>query len=187
MNKVYVCSKCGKLIITDNLTERYCNNDGGVVMDSGYTEEQWNALPEETRNNTIKAAKDAGKKAEINKTLASTGAAISSATNQAGKSIKSAYDKSSLLYHNVGDKIRTVAKVVAWVGIILSVIAGLIIMFMGNSYGIYGHSGFSFGTFISGLLTATVGSLIAWISSLALYGFGELIYKTSEIAENTRK
>jgi hypothetical protein len=30
-----------------------------------------------------------------------------------------------------------------------------------------------------------LGSLISWISSLALYGFGELIEKTAEIARNT--
>ena len=40
---------------------------------------------------------------------------------------------------------------------------------------------------IYGVITIIVGPLAAWVSSWLLYGFGELIEKTTEIAENTRK
>ena len=37
-----------------------------------------------------------------------------------------------------------------------------------------------------GILVIAIGSLFSWVGSFCLYGFGELIEKTTEIAENTR-
>ena len=34
--------------------------------------------------------------------------------------------------------------------------------------------------FITGLLTAVVGSLFSWIGSLALYGFGQLVENSDQ-------
>ena len=39
---------------------------------------------------------------------------------------------------------------------------------------------------IYGLLTILLGPIVAWVSSWTLYGFGELVDKTCEIAENTK-
>jgi hypothetical protein len=78
------------------------------------------------------------------------------------------------LYNNIGAKIMGLAKVICWIGIGLSVIGGIITM-TGGGWGV-----------LLGLLSIAIGSLVAWISSLAVYGFGELIEKVSEIAQNTR-
>ena len=75
------------------------------------------------------------------------------------------------MFDDIGGKIKTVAKVVCWVGIIMSVITGIVLISTANTVGI---------------LTIIVGSLGSWIGSFTLYGFGELIEKTTEIAENTR-
>ena len=75
------------------------------------------------------------------------------------------------MFDNIGEKIKTFAKVVCWIGIIVSFIFGVLLV---NSSGLIG------------ILTIVVGSLASWIGSFSLYGFGELIEKATEIAENTR-
>ncbi len=83
------------------------------------------------------------------------------------------------MYANVGGKIKGLAKVMAWVGIIASIILGISTMVMaGQSY--YAMPGI-----LSGLVIMVLGSLGAWISSWVLYGFGEVVEKVSEIARNT--
>ncbi|MBQ8748051.1 MAG: hypothetical protein IJZ08_09345 [Clostridia bacterium] len=72
------------------------------------------------------------------------------------------------MFNNIGGKIKTLAKVLCWTGIILSILVGN--RRMANDE-------------IVGLLTAVIGAFLSWISSFALYGFGELIVKTTEIAE----
>ncbi|MDR1328063.1 MAG: SHOCT domain-containing protein [Oscillospiraceae bacterium] len=86
------------------------------------------------------------------------------------------------MYNNIGEKIKGLAKVIAWIGIIVSVIAGLILIVEGSdSY--YGG-----GILISvGIVVVVVGTLVSWIASWFMYGFGELIEKTAEIARNTAK
>lgn len=73
------------------------------------------------------------------------------------------------MFTNIGRKIKMLAKIICWGGIIASVIWGLVFMF--DAY-----------SFLAGLIVAAVGALSSWIGSFLLYGFGELIDKTSEIA-----
>jgi len=85
------------------------------------------------------------------------------------------------MWDNIGEKIKGLAKIIAFLGIVLSVIGGIILLFIGwnQSYsgGIY---------IVIGFITMIVGSLISWISAWFMYGFGELIVKTNEIEKNTR-
>lgn len=69
------------------------------------------------------------------------------------------------MFTNVGSKIKTLAKVECWLGIILSVVFAFIQMF-----GLGGGA-----AVVSGLLTIGIGSLFSWIGSICLYGFGQLI------------
>lgn len=80
------------------------------------------------------------------------------------------------MHNNIGGKIKALAKVITWVGIIGSVISGGLQIASGANYR-------SSGAFIiTGLLTIVGGSLIAWISSFILYGFGQLIENSDRIA-----
>ncbi|MDR0325997.1 MAG: zinc ribbon domain-containing protein [Oscillospiraceae bacterium] len=74
------------------------------------------------------------------------------------------------MYNNIGAKIKVLAQVIAWLGIISGVIAGAVIM--SESVGV------GFGVMIG-------GALMSWISSWFMYGFGELIEQTTRIAKNT--
>lgn len=80
------------------------------------------------------------------------------------------------MFTNIGDKIKSLAKVIAWIGIAGSVISGFVMI--NSGYGV---------SIIMGIGVILGGSLISWISSWFLYGFGELIEKTTEIAWNTAK
>lgn len=85
------------------------------------------------------------------------------------------------MYSNIGRKIKVVAEAVAIIGIIGSVIAGIVLMFSGLGY---------FGNDVNvgiGFLILIAGPIASWINSIFIYGFGELIEKASEIAKNTKK
>ncbi len=77
------------------------------------------------------------------------------------------------MFDNIGGKIKTLATVVTIIGIVASVIAGLYFM-IEEEFGL-------------GLVIIIVGALSSWIGSFLLYGYGELIEKTAEIAQNTRR
>ena len=71
------------------------------------------------------------------------------------------------MYKNVGKKIQTFAKVVAWVGIILTGGLGLLCIALYPTEGV--------NMLINGILLLITGPLISWLSSLTLVGFGKLV------------
>lgn len=88
---------------------------------------------------------------------------------------------SSGTFANVGSKIKGIAKAAYILGVLASCFLGL--------YIIIGQSS-DLGAPISvliGIITISFGWLASWIWSLLIYGFGELIDKTSQIADKTRK
>ena len=92
------------------------------------------------------------------------------------------------MFNNIGGKIKTLAKVLCIIGIVLSIIWGLITMStsaIALSRGNDSEFVIVLAAFLSGIFVAAIGSLLSWIGSFCLYGFGELIDKATEIAENT--
>lgn len=69
------------------------------------------------------------------------------------------------MFDNIGGKIKVTAQIVCWVGIIISVILGLISFENG------------------GIIVIILGSLLSWVGSFALYGFGQLIENTDILVE----
>ena len=84
-------------------------------------------------------------------------------------------EEESGMFSDIGGKIKSVATTVFWVGLLVSIFAGIIMMAMGDAM------------ILLGLITAVVGGLGSWLGSLFLYGFGELIAKTVQIEKNTRR
>ena len=70
------------------------------------------------------------------------------------------------MFNWIGSKIKGFTKFICWVGIIGSVLLGISLGSMSP---------------VAGLLIALVGSLLSWISSFVLYGFGELIDSVMQI------
>lgn len=81
------------------------------------------------------------------------------------------------MFDNIGGKIKTVAATIAWLGIIGSIIIGIIIIAEANDS--YYPSATET---LSGWLVIIVGSLSSWVSSFTLYGFGQLIENTDAIS-----
>ena len=90
------------------------------------------------------------------------------------------------MFTNINGKIKALAKVVCWLGIIGSVITGIAIIAGGASIGYYYNmSGGSM--IIPGLLIMIIGSIASWAGSLALYAFGELGENTEAIRRELEK
>lgn len=82
------------------------------------------------------------------------------------------------MFTNIGGKIKTLAQVLTWIGIIASCLTGFVMIVTG----LY-RSGYSSGMLIvMGFLIAIVGSFISWISAFFTYGFGELVENSAIIA-----
>ena len=67
------------------------------------------------------------------------------------------------MFNNIGGKIKVVAKTICFVGIILSIISGLVLILADVR------------TVFSGILLIIVGPIASWIGSFMTYGFGQLI------------
>ena len=102
------------------------------------------------------------------------------------------------MFTNIGGKIKGLAKFFCWAGIIASVILGfvMIISGAGSSNKNSGRNNYNYkydysytvkeanaAAQTSGIVLLIVGPLVSWMSSLALYGFGELIERTVSIDE----
>ena len=75
------------------------------------------------------------------------------------------------MFDHIGGKIKVLAKVMTLLGIIASIVVGIVLL----SEDLLGAG---FGVMLG-------GCFISWIGSFFTYGFGELIEKTTEIAQNT--
>lgn len=83
------------------------------------------------------------------------------------------------MFDNIGAKIKSVAKIIAWIGIIAGVIYGGVVMLDFGQINVI--------TILAGLSIMVVIGVASWLSSLTMYGFGQLIEDTSEIKNNLKK
>lgn len=79
------------------------------------------------------------------------------------------------MYDNIGSKIKTLAQVVFIIMAVISIISGVLILFIVN----YG--------FIIGILTAGIGVLLSWVGTFFLYGFGQLIENSDILVREAKK
>lgn len=75
------------------------------------------------------------------------------------------------MYNNIGGKIKGSAMVIAFIEGIVAFISGASIILLSEDIAYVG------------VMVMIIGVLIAYISSWLLYGYGELIEKTSEICK----
>ena len=88
------------------------------------------------------------------------------------------------MFRNPGGKIKSYAKVLFWIGVVISIIIGVIEI--GSSFvaAAYSYQG-SFGTILlgilGGILTVAIGTLNSWLAVLTLYAFGTLVENSDEL------
>ncbi len=73
------------------------------------------------------------------------------------------------MFDNIGGKIKALAQVVCWIGIIFSFIGGIAVMLSDVDL------------FFLSFVIIVVGAISSWVSSFVLYGFGQLIDNTDEL------
>ncbi len=83
------------------------------------------------------------------------------------------------MFDNIGGKIKTLATVIAIVGIIASVIIGFVLFF----YGLSESAGL---ITLSGIAIMVMGSLGSWAGSFFMYGFGEIIENTQDLRDDIK-
>lgn len=83
------------------------------------------------------------------------------------------------MFNNVGRKIKNIAGLICGLGIVASFIAAMIVAVIISNLG----AGITVLVFF---LIIIAGIIVSWLSSIFIYGFGELIEKTTEVAENTK-
>ncbi len=74
------------------------------------------------------------------------------------------------MFSNIGKKIKTLAGILAWTGIIVSIIIGVAFCVIGGTVFI-----------IVGPIIMILGSIISWVSAFAIYGYGQMIENTNMI------
>lgn len=79
------------------------------------------------------------------------------------------------MFDNIGSKIKTLAQVICWIGIIASIIIGFVLMVQDED------------TAFVGILTMILGSLGSWIGSFMTYGFGQLIENSDILVKQGNK
>lgn len=77
------------------------------------------------------------------------------------------------MFDNIGEKTKIFAKSICWIGIILSVCCGVLIM--------------AYDGVLAGLLVILAGPLIAWVNSFLIYGFGQLIENSDTIIQQNKQ
>jgi len=89
------------------------------------------------------------------------------------------------MFNHIGRKIKGLAKFICWLGIILSVLVGIIMIVGGSNVDVSGVEGAealqSLG-WVGGVLFIIIGCLASWIGSFFTYGFGQLIENTDKMA-----
>lgn len=78
------------------------------------------------------------------------------------------------MFSNIGNKIKTLAQVVCWLGICISILVGFVLMVQDEE------------TAGIGVLIMVFGSLLSWIGSFITYGFGQLV-ENSDILVSQNK
>ena len=79
------------------------------------------------------------------------------------------------MYKNVGKELKTWADILLWIIVLLSMIIAIVILF------ICVQSDMVILGLIAGAAYFLVSYLIARLSCIALYAFGELVHRTTEI------
>ena len=67
------------------------------------------------------------------------------------------------MFNNIGEKIKDLAKAIEWIGILASCAWGIFIIC------------YDVNNLVGGVAIMAIGSLLSYLSTLTLYGFGQLI------------
>lgn len=79
------------------------------------------------------------------------------------------------MFNNMGRKIKVLAKILCWIGIIASAVFGFL----------FGTKDDETLSLIIGIAIIIFGTLFSWIGSFLLYGFGQLVENSDILVQNS--
>ena len=85
------------------------------------------------------------------------------------------------MFENIAAKIRSAARLILLVGLVLSLILMIGIWITGGGLA---RRGGGFTIFVYGLLAGGLGAMASWLGSLFTYGFGQLLEDVEVIRHN---
>lgn len=80
------------------------------------------------------------------------------------------------MFTNIGKKIQLLAKIVCWVGIVVSILVGLVFIF-------YYTNAQSIAV---GILTIIFGSLASWLGCFMTMGFGKMVEASEKFLTDSK-
>ncbi|MBE7024712.1 MAG: hypothetical protein E7408_01485 [Ruminococcaceae bacterium] len=107
--------------------------------------------------------------------VTSSATTVGSTTNTETVSADNESERSFGMFDNIGGKIKAMSQIITWVGIIVSVVFGIVLMSIDEDM-----------IFI-GLMAMIFGSLFSWVSSFILYGFGQLVENSDILVKLSKK
>lgn len=191
MKKVYICKNCGSVVAANDNAQVRCAKCGTIMTPAGVTDQEWLSMSDGQRRDVFARVNQPEPAPAPQPVPPAYGAPA-----PAPAPTHSPYKKESGLFSNPGGKICVIGKVITGIGMVLSVIVGIssivgagcsavtLNRWAGMSSGV--NTMFGAGI-VAGIITMLLGCLMSWIWGLAIYAFGDLVRKTNEIAENTRK
>ena len=191
MKKVYICKNCGSVVAANDNAQVRCAKCGTIMTPAGVTDQEWLSMSDAQRRDVFARVNQPEPAPAPQPVPPAYGAPA-----PAPAPTHSPYKKESGLFSNPGGKICVIGKVITGIGMVLSVIVGIssivgagcsavtLNRWAGMSSGV--NTMFGAGI-VAGIITMLLGCLMSWIWGLAIYAFGDLVRKTNEIAENTRK
>lgn len=81
------------------------------------------------------------------------------------------------MFENIGGKIKKLAETLCWIGIIFCIIYGIINWVLASD----ARGDAATTLIINGFIWAILGSILSWVGSFCLYGFGEIIDRLKSI------
>lgn len=191
MKKVYICKNCGSVVAANDNAQVRCAKCGTIMTPAGVTDQEWLSMSDGQRRDVFARVNQPEPAPAPQPVPPAYGAPA-----PAPAPTHSPYKKESGLFSNPGGKICVIGKVITGIGMVLSVIVGIssIVGAGCSAVTLNRWAGMSSGVstvfgagIVTGIISMLLGCLMSWIWGLAIYAFGDLVRKTNEIAENTRK
>ncbi len=91
------------------------------------------------------------------------------------------------MFDNIGNKIKILAKVLCWIGIVLCVIVAMVMFVLSSQTDSLQMDSVKSKFLWCGFAFLILGPLFSWIGSFVLYGFGELINNSAIIAQQSNR
>ena len=83
------------------------------------------------------------------------------------------------MFNNIGSKIKKVAEIFCWLGIIGYAVCGIVMFILAENASYYDETPY----IIYGFLLIILGPISSWLSSLILYAFGKLVEDVEAIRD----